>query len=131
MSQNKDSFYFSHDSNARNDIKIIKLRRQLGLEGYGIYWCLIEMLRETSHFRLSLDCIEDVAFQIGASREKIETVIKSYGLFKVEEPHFFSDRLVRSMQHFNAHKDRLSEAGKKGMKNRWENGTGSAPLKLL
>ena len=36
--------YFPHDSNARNDVKLIKLRSKLDWEGYGIYFALIELL---------------------------------------------------------------------------------------
>ena len=35
--------YFPHDSNARNDIKLIKLRSKYGYEGYGVYFALIEL----------------------------------------------------------------------------------------
>lgn len=124
------SVYFSHDSNARNDIKIIRLRRQLGMEGYGIYWCLVETLRETSDYRLPMEAIEDIAFQIDAAKEKVETVVKAYGLFEIENNCFFSLRLIRSMELY----DKLSEAGKKGAQLRWHgnsNTNGAPPLKHL
>lgn len=122
------SVYFSHDSNARNDIKIIRLRRQLGMEGYGIYWCLVETLRETSDYRLPLEAIEDIAFQIDVAKEKVETVVKAYGLFKIEQECFFSLRLLRSMELY----DKLSEAGKKGAQLRWHGqNNGAPPLKHI
>lgn len=77
----KDAYYFSHDANARNDIKIIRLRRSLGLEGYGIYFCLIEMLREQNDYRLPLANIPDIAFDINTSEEKVKAVILSFDLF--------------------------------------------------
>ena len=40
----KDTFYFQHDYNARNDPKIIKLMRVHGLAGVGAYWCIVEQL---------------------------------------------------------------------------------------
>ena len=40
----KDAYYFSHDSNAKDDPKCMVLIDQLGLEGYGIFWVLIETL---------------------------------------------------------------------------------------
>ena len=43
----KDTFYFSHDYNAHNDVKILFMRQQLGMEGYGIYWFLIEDRKST------------------------------------------------------------------------------------
>jgi hypothetical protein len=116
----KESYYFSHDSNARNDVKIIKLRRQLGLEGYGLYWCLIEMLRDTPDYKLPIDAIDDIAFSLNISKEKVETVINNYELFVVDEQQFFSERLIRNMEKYIDTKKRLSEAGKIGMKNRYD-----------
>ena len=115
----KESYYFSHDSNARNDVKVIKLRRQLGLEGYGIYWCLIEMLRDTPDYKLSIDAVEDIAFSLNTPKEKIETVIKAYDLFVIDENQFFSERLIRNMEKYIDTKKRLSDAGKQGMANRY------------
>lgn len=116
----KESYYFSHDSNARNDVKIIKLRRQLGLEGYGLYWCLIEMLRDTPEYKLPIESIDDIAFSLNISKEKVETVIKNYELFVVDDDQFFSERLIRNMEKYIDTKKRLSDAGKLGMKNRYD-----------
>lgn len=129
MSSPKQSYFFSHDSNARNDIKVIKLRRTLGLEGYGIYWCLIEMLRDQADHQLPLDSIEDIAYQINTSHEKITAVIKNFGLFKLTTEHFQSERLIRSMALYKE----LSEYGKQGAAKRWNKPqqSGSAPLKTL
>ncbi len=115
----KESFYFSHDSNARNDVKIIKLRRQLGIEGYGIYWCLIEMLRDAPENKLPIESIDDIAFSINCSKEKVDAVIRGYDLFLIVDETFFSDRLIRSMNQYKELKASKSKAGKIGMKNRW------------
>ena len=116
----KESFYFSHDSNARNDVKIIKLRRQLGIEGYGIYWCLIEMLRDAPGNKLPIESIDDIAFSINCSKEKVEAVIRNYDLFVIEDETFFSDRLIRSMNQYKELKSSRSKAGKIGMEKRWK-----------
>ena len=42
------SYYFSHDYNSANDVKILFLRQQLGMEGYGIYWFLVENLAQAA-----------------------------------------------------------------------------------
>lgn len=115
----KESFYFSHDSNARNDVKIIKLRRQLGIEGYGIYWCLIEMLRDAPENKLPIESIDDIAFSINCSKEKVDAVIRGYDLFIILDDTFFSDRLIRSMESYKQLKASKSKAGKIGMKTRW------------
>jgi hypothetical protein len=45
----KDTFYFSHDYNARNDEKIKELIFKHGMQGYGIYWSVIEDLYQNSN----------------------------------------------------------------------------------
>jgi hypothetical protein len=42
----KEAYYFPHFCNARHDRKIRRLRKELGVEGYGIYFMLLETLRE-------------------------------------------------------------------------------------
>jgi hypothetical protein len=115
----KESFYFSHDSNARNDVKILKLRRNLGLEGYGIYWCIIEILRESQDHKLPKTCIEDISYSLNISTEKVESVINDYDLFVVDNEVFYSERLIRSMEQYKALKEKKSQSGKEGMKKRW------------
>jgi hypothetical protein len=110
----KDAYYFSHDANARNDFKILKIRRSLGLEGYAIYFCLIEMLREQNTYKLPITSIPDIAFDLHTSDEKIKTVIYSFDLFEIDENEFFSVRLLRSMDKYNSLKTKLIENGRKG-----------------
>lgn len=126
----KDSYYFSHDSDARNDIKMIKLRRELGLEGYGIFWCLIEMLRASPDYRIPTAAVDDIAFELKTTPEKVESIINNFELFNIEKGSFFSDRLCNAMGVYNQTKQKLSEAGKKGMQVRW-NAAGAPPLKRL
>jgi hypothetical protein len=110
----KDAYYFSHDANARNDFKMLKIRRSLGLEGYAIYFCLIEMLREQNTYKLPVNSIPDIAFDLHTSEEKIKTIIYSFELFEIDENEFFSVRLLRSMNTYNSLKTKLSENGRKG-----------------
>lgn len=110
----KEAYYFSHDANARNDIKILKVRRALGLEGYAIYFCIIELLRDQAEYKLPLDSLQDIAFDLQTSEEKIKTIVHSFDLFVIDENHFFSARLLTSMEQYNTLKTKLSEAGRKG-----------------
>ena len=104
----KDAYYFSHDSNARNDLKMIKLRRIMGFEGYGIFWCIIEILRETKDYKLSLDSLDDISFDLSISIDKINSVINDFGLFIIEDGYFYSNRLKQSMSEYKALKETLS-----------------------
>jgi hypothetical protein len=94
----KDAYYFSHDANAQDDPKCMVLIDQLGMEGYGIFWALIEKLRNESNYKLPLAIVGSLARRWGTSKEKVETVITKYDLFVLEGAHFFSLRLLRSME---------------------------------
>ena len=47
--------YFSHDEDARNDPKVMKLRAKYGMEGYGCYFAMLEMFSSESGNGHSLD----------------------------------------------------------------------------
>ena len=51
----KDTYYFSHDYNARNDEKMIAVRMKHGAEGYGIFFMILEKMRESENYM----CIKD------------------------------------------------------------------------
>lgn len=110
----KDAYYFSHDANSQDDPKCMLLIDQLGMEGYGIFWALIEKLRNEKDYKLPLNIINSLARRWGTSKEKVESVIKNYSLFIVEKDLFFSIRLQRSMEE-KSEKARLSASY------RWDN----------
>lgn len=122
-SANKDAYYFSHDSNARNDIKLVRLRRKFGWEGYGYYWAIIESLREQGDYELEINSIPDLAFELHMEEDKLRAVIYDFELFIINEHTFHSKRLKRSMAQYNERKQKLSEAGKRGNDKRWNSKT--------
>nr|BDD43963.1 hypothetical protein 22 [bacterium] len=85
----KDAYYFPHFANARNDRKIRRLRKQLGIEGYGIYFMVLEVLREQQDFSYPLEDVDLLADEFNTSQEKVLAVITNYKLFKVTEDRFF------------------------------------------
>jgi len=110
----KDAYYFSHDSNARNDHRIMKLRMDLGMEGYGIYWAIIEMLREQANYTLPIDSIELISYEIRSDSINVEKVINEYNLFKIDQDLFYSQSLKRRMEKSNLLREKRVEAGRKG-----------------
>lgn len=85
----KDAYYFSHDSNAKDDPKCVLLIEQLGLEGYGIYWVLIEILRDQPNYRYPIALIPSIARRYNTTTEKVKTVLTAYTLFAIENDEFF------------------------------------------
>lgn len=110
--------YFPHDSNARSDRKIIKLRRIHGWAGYGIYFALIEILREQPDFKYPLSQISELEYELRESKEIITSIITNFDLFHIDEQkNFFSISLVTRLQPFLEKSKRAIEANRI----RWDN----------
>ena len=117
----KDAYYFSHDSNAKDDPKCVMLIEQLGLEGYGIYWVLIETLRDQKDFKYPLSLLPAIARRYNTTHEKIKAVVHNYGFFvATDDEFFFSESLIERMYALEQKKLKRSLAGKKGNEIRWE-----------
>jgi hypothetical protein len=111
-----NTYYFSHDYNAANDTKILFLRHQLGMEGYGIYWYLIEQLANAGG-KLPLELIPVLAMQMHCTDVKVNGVLMNFGLFTIVSGEFWSERLAHHLEL----RLKLSESGKTGANNRWGN----------
>lgn len=110
----KDAYYFPHDSNAKDDPKCVMLIEELQLEGYGIYWILIETLREQPDFKYPMKLIPALARRYFTTKEKMTAVIKGYGLFEIEGDEFFhSESLLRRMEIVNEKREKAKLAGMK------------------
>jgi hypothetical protein len=118
MSDMKDAFYFPHDSNAKDDPKCITLIEQMGLEGYGIYWVLLEMLRDQPTYRYPLELIPAIARRYNTTPEKINAVVFDYGLFVIEDDLFSSVSFLRRMETFEWRREVAQNAGKASAKAR-------------
>jgi hypothetical protein len=112
----KDAYYFSHDSNARNDQRLMKLRMKYGPEGYGIYFMIIEILRDTENYTLHISDIESICFDIRSDNDKVLDIIKNYNLFAFDGDYFYSKSLSRRMEKLDTIKEKRRESGKKGGK---------------
>lgn len=118
-STTKDAFYFPHDSNAKDDIKCVELIGDLGLEGYGVYWVLIETLREQPDYTYPIKLLPALARRFGSEPDMFQKVVRGYELFVVEdEKIFFSVSLKRRMQLYEHKKEQAREAGKKSAEKR-------------
>lgn len=116
----KDAYYFPHDSNANCDPKCMLLIHQLGLEGYGIYWVLIETLREQPDYRCPLALVPVLAERFKTTVKKIEAVIASFDLFVIEDQKFFrSDSLERRMERLNVVRTKRKEIAQNAADARW------------
>jgi hypothetical protein len=111
----KDTFYFSHDYNARNDAKIKKLLSKHGYLGYGLFWAIIEDLyNNTNVLRLDYDSI---SFDLRCEINTIKSIINDFDLFVFEGETFGSLSVQKRLEERNA----KSESARKSVLKRWEN----------
>jgi hypothetical protein len=113
----KEAYYFSHDANARNDSKILSMRFDYGTEGYGMYWIIIECLREESKHKFKRDnnTYNALAMQMqckpDAIKQFIEDCVYKYSLFVLDEQdNFYSESLKRRMDKYNSIKEQRAKA---------------------
>lgn len=123
MAHVKDSSYFSHDSNARRDPKILALRSAYGMEGYGWYWTIIEMFREQPGFRLQLNskyAFKAIAMELECDEERakdfIKDCIEEFHLFETDGHSFWSNSLLRRMEM----KEERSNRARRAAQARWD-----------
>ncbi len=113
----KDAYYFPHFSNARHDRKIKRIIKELGVEGYGIYFMLLEVLREQSDLRFPIADIDLLADEFRTSEAKIHTIISKYDLFEIDqEEMFFSPKQIKYLQPYFERSQRARDAANK----RWD-----------
>lgn len=84
----KDTFYFSHDYNARADEKIKKLLKKHGMAGYGIFWAIVEDLYNNNN-SLELDC-DGIGYDLHSDPLMVRSIINEFGLFVFENGSFGS-----------------------------------------
>ena len=122
----KDVYYFSHDCNARNDEKILAMRSVYGLEGYAMYFMIIEILREQNEYKLEINKYtwSTLAMQMHTSSENVhkfvDDCVNEFQLFVIEDNFLYSKSLIKRMGLFKE----ISEIRSKAAKKRWENANG-------
>lgn len=116
----KDTYYFSHDYNARNDKKISALVREYKSAGYGIFWATAEMLHEEGGEieldELTLSAIsKDLNEDFDLVKSVIEKCISSFKLFCLSSDNILTaNRVRRNLDKRNEISKKRSDAGKAG-----------------
>ena len=82
---------FLHDSNARNHPLLMRLKK-MGIDLYGIYWRLIEILHENGG-SIKVD-VDSIANFLRANKDRVELVIFFPGLFQIENGQLTSPRPI-------------------------------------
>ncbi len=109
----KDTFYFSHDYNSRNDEKIKFLIRKHGMLGYGVFWAIIEDLYNNAN-ALRTDC-DGIAYDLRVQSEVVHSILHDFNLFVFEGENFGS----MSVQKRIDERDSKSKKASQNARKRW------------
>lgn len=97
-----------------------------GVEGYGIYWMLLEMLRDCPSYK-TFFFPESFAYAMHCNDvEKVTRVCRDYRLFEFDqEDNMWSPWLCEVMGEYDDRKAKLREAGRRGAAHRWGGAAGN------
>ena len=120
MARKQQTGYFPHDTNARNSSKLIRLRMKHGAEGYGVYFMILERLRDEDGYSSPTD-YDMIAFDLHVDTELVRTVVEDFGLFRKSEDgtRFYSSGFLHRMEVKDAERGQRSEAARKAIQARW------------
>lgn len=110
---NGTGYWFSHDYNTRNDEKIKSLIRKHGMEGYGLFWTLVEDLYNNAN-ALHLD-YEGISYDYRIDLTIVKSVINDFSLFNIESNLISSNSVERRL---NERKEKSIKASNSANK-RW------------
>lgn len=91
-----------------------------GHAAYGIYWMVLELLRDNPGYKVS-DNVKSIAWAIHCQDiGMVERVLHNYGLFDIDDSGLlFSPWLVDQMEAYDSKKRKLQEAGRRGAAKRF------------
>ena len=124
MARKQQTGYFPHDTNARNSSKLIRLRMKHGAEGYGVYFMILERLRDEDGYSSPTD-YDMIAFDLHVDTELVRTVVEDFGLFRKSEDgtRFYSSGFLHRMEVKDAERGQRSEAARNAIQARWHRDT--------
>lgn len=110
--------YFAHDFGARNDPKMQHLLMEMGYEGIGLYWSVIELLYEQGGY-LPLTMLRSLSFSLRVEEGTLRRLIEEFELFESDDEEFWSASALARMGEMELQRERRSAAGRKGNEQRW------------
>ena len=113
--------YFSHDIFTRENLKIKRLISRHGMQGYGVFWAIIEFLHNNEN-KLLMDELSIIAFDLGVDIKIVESVIKDFKFFSIRKNVISSNRVA---QNIKLRKEK-SEKAKKSARRRWQESSADA-----
>jgi hypothetical protein len=111
----KDRYWFRHDSSAHDDPKILELIAAHGWEGYGVFWAIVEALRECDGYKIPSRSIPGLCFRMRIEQSIIDSMIE-IGLLVESDEMIYSESLLERMEEWDIKRQRCRAAASLGGK---------------
>lgn len=124
-----DSYWFRHNANRSRQIDLLKIRAIYDYWGIGLYWSILEYLREQEEYKCdaSESGLQLLAGVLFCEENKFNNYIndcKKYGIFRIESGFLVCDYLLQNMQKWEIKKrngsERKAKPKRNGKRNRSE-----------
>ena len=89
---------FLHDANMRSNERIVALLMKHGMQGYGVFWGIMERLANTRDYTHTAD-YSVIGYALRCDSGLVKSVVEDFGLFTFTEDcqRFFSESLTAQM----------------------------------
>lgn len=115
----KYDVYFPHKAGARNDPKLVKVFLKFGYHGLGVYWSLMEILREQPEYKYPSGDVDALAHSLSLDMSELSELLALFvrvDLIKKDDGFYYSSGLLDNMKRV-AEK---SEKARQSVRSRWE-----------
>ena len=109
-----------HEVSMRNTTEVMNLIEKEGMEGYGIYWAIMEYLRTQDDYTGDVRVLRTLARQLKTKLCKVESVLHNYGLFTLTDFTFRSiklDAMMRPLENKRKAMEKQNESKPKAERN--------------
>lgn len=118
MTEFNDRKYFPHYIDTLMDEKVVMMYAKFGLQGYGLFWRLLECLYDSPENRIS---IQDPKFSIFCNRNLLNVhdtlhFIQTTDLFQFNDEYFWNLRVSNTKQEYRDYSSTMRMLGSKGGK---------------
>jgi len=106
-----NTYYLGIDLNLPQNIKIIKLKRQFGFSGFGLFVELQLKLAQSKNYELSKNDYADLAYEFRLEEKYVKDVVENFELFEFENDKFFITEIKEKMKLIEDKKEAGRKAG--------------------
>ncbi|MBS1771467.1 MAG: DUF4373 domain-containing protein [Bacteroidetes bacterium] len=119
--------WFPHEPNPENNRQLKAMRTAYGMQGYGCWWVLQEILSTQPGYKLDIsheyamnDLADDMRMDAAFTEQFINDCVTKFKLLECDDTHLWCPYLMALLQPLEEKRAFLSECGKKGVEKKKE-----------